>query len=318
MTHLILHIGWPKTGTTTLQAFCAQNPAWLQAQGLSYFRSRGDSIGDISRLLERGEDPQPAAARLADFAAGQGGRAVIASSEGLATNDLAGISALLSAASWRDITVVAYLRAQEAYLEGIYKQARKWGNPMPLAQCLAGPLLHSAEYHRYVSAWQEWCDARGARLILRLYTPQDLVQGDIRADFFTALGFDALENLPASTNVSPSAALLQLYERLPPIPRLQQINREMVASGMAGVTGSGDVLTAAQSQALRARFAAGNAQLCARYFPGRRELFPIQKNALAAEVDLPAIRAHLIHVIRRLRGDHLADQAAAALAKDAH
>lgn len=306
---LFLHIGWPKTGTTALQSFCHANRASLAAQGLAYYTTRGESAGSIARAIAKAEPMAPHRARLLDWAARQDAPSVLISSEGFAGTDLAALSDFLAPEYWRRITVIAYLRPQDEYLESWYKQVIKWGNKVPLQTYLGAqnPVWRLADYDSQLARWQDWCAALpDARLQAAIFDRQALAGRDIGTDFFARLGLPALGQPLGGSNVSPSAALIGLYLKLPPIERLQQINRAIMASGHPAAVGSRDLLTADQRAAIMARFAPGNARLQARLFPDRSPLFAAKPAPPLPEDATEALKTLLIATLDQLRGPDIA------------
>ena len=315
MKSLYLHIGWPKTGTTALQKFCRENPDVLGAHGLAYYASRGDCSGSVARAMAKGEAMDKHRTRFLDWVDRQDALRILISSEGFASCDLTALSAFLDAERWRSITVIAYLRPQDAFLEGWYKQIVKWGGKIDLRTYLSdrNPVWRQADYDQHLARWQAWCAALpDARIMPAIYEREALTGGNIGADFFARLGFPGLRPQIAGNNVSPSRALIGLYLQLPEIDRLQQINRAMVGSGHPAATGSGDLLTDTQRAAIAARFAAGNERIRARYFPERPVLFAERPASPPAAEDA-TLTPLLIATLDQMRGPEIAALARAAL-----
>ena len=314
--NLFLHIGWPKTGTTALQGHCHHNPQILSAQGLAYYATWGDSAGSVPRAIRKAEDMAPHRARLLDWAEGQQAPNVLISSEGFAETGPDALAAFLAPEYWRSITVIAYLRPQDEYLEGWYKQIVKWGGRTPLEVYLdpRNPIWQQADYDHQLTRWEAWCAALPhARLQTAIFERDALEGGNIGTDFFARLGLPALGGQIAGSNVSPSKALIGLYLKLPPVERLQQVNRAIVATGHPAATGTRDLLSSDQRAAIAARFAAGNERLRARRFPDRAVLFTPRPAPPAAPED-DSLKPLLLATLERLRGSDVAAQARAALA----
>lgn len=319
MKHLYIHIGWPKTGTSSLQAYWTRNPEHLARHGLAYYRSHLDSIGSICRQISRGEDIAPQAAELAALATRPDVERVLISSESLITTPMAPFLRFIRPDVWQRITVIAYLRPQAEYLESWYKQSVKWGGKHSTRSILtpASAPMRASRYATELSRWEDLCRDHGnGEVVVRLFDPAHLVGGDVLTDAMSVLGFPFRpggDGAEERHNVSPSASLIRMYLKLPPIHKLQQINRRIVASGHPGATGSGDLFDADTVLSIQNRFADENELVRARYFPDRAQLFDRIRTREAAEIDKDGLRALLIDTIRQMRGDEVAKTAMAAL-----
>ena len=313
--HLFLHIGWPKTGTTALQSFCHANRAALAARGLAYYTTRAESCGSVARAIAKAEPMAPHRDRLLDWAARQDAPNVLISSEGFASTDPKALAAFLAPPSWRSITVLAYLRPQDAFLEGWYKQIVKWGGKQSLEAFLdaGNPVWHLADYDVQLTRWQDWCATLpAAHVQAAIFDRAAMAGGDIGTDFFARLGLPGLGDGIGGSNVSPSRALIGLYLQLPQIERLQQVNRAILASGHPGATGTRDLLSPDQRAAIAARFAASNERLRARLFPDRPVLFAPTQPA-PAEDATDSLKPLLLATLEQMRGPQVAALARAAL-----
>lgn len=314
MTHLIIHIGWPKTGTTALQDFCTLHGALLARHGLAYYASRAGSCGSVVRALAKGEALEDPGARFRDWADRQSAARILISAEGFAGCDPKALDAFLMPDRWDSATVIGYLRPQEEFIEGWYKQLVKWGGKAPLAHYLqpGTPIWAAADYRTELQRWHDWCVAGGHRLDLRIFQKAVLSGGNFGTDFFTTLGLPDLTARIEAKNVSPSAALIGLYLKLPQIDKLQQINRAMVASGHPAATGSGDLLPPEAITDIRNRYANANEDIRAAHFPARTSLFdPPAKTAMRP--DATGLDDLLIETIAKMRGPDIAHVAQQAL-----
>ena len=315
MARLHLHIGWPKTGTTALQAFCAANGPLLTGHGLSYYAARGNCCGVVARAIAKGAATAPLRADFLNWAAAQDGRDVLISSEGFAGSDPEAVFSVFAADHWDSVDVIAYLRPQEAFLEGWYKQMVKWGGKLALPDYLrpGAPTWATGDYRPGLDAWAAWSARNGHKLRLRIFEPDALACGDLGADFFATIGLPDLQATVGTQNVSPSAALIGLYLRLPPIEKLQQINRAVVASGHPAATGSGDLFNAGRIALIRTHYAAANEDIRSRYLADRASLFAAPEPPGPAP-DPAGLDQLLIETLARMRGPEVAAQARGALA----
>ncbi|TKW68106.1 MAG: hypothetical protein DI616_03075 [Paracoccus denitrificans] len=314
MARLHLHIGLPKTGTTALQAFCAGNGKLLASHGLAYYASRGDSCGSIVRAISKRAPIGPLRGDFTDWLSRQEGRDVIVSAEGFAACNPEHVFSVFAEGRWDGVDVIGYLRPQEAFLEGWYKQLVKWGNKCSLDEFLRphAEFWGMGDYRPALRAWTDWCAANGHRRQFRVFDPRQLKGGDICSDVFHAIGRPDLPVASVQRNLSPSAQLTGLYLRLPPVERLQQINRVMVASGHPAATGSGDLLDAATVALIRNHYAAANAEIRNDHFPGHSRLFS-NPPAPGPAPDPSGLDLLLIETLAKMRGPDVAARARLAL-----
>lgn len=316
MARLFIHIGWPKTGSTALQEYCHKNRARLAAQGLAYYASFGAASGSISRAVAKGETLDQERARFLDWAAQQSAPNVLVSAEEFAGHAPQALAPFLAPERWDAITVIGYLRRQEDYFEGWYKQLVKWGSKLPIERFLApgAAIWRQGDYRPGLAAWSEWCARGDHDARFRIYDRQALAGGTLGSDFSAALGLPGVTLAPEARNVSPSAALIGLYLRLPPMHKLQQVNRAMVASGHPAATGSGDLLTAEMIAQIRATYATSNEAIRSRWFPERATLFDLPDISSRPQPATDGLADLLVETLARMRGPETASQARDALA----
>lgn len=175
------------------------------------------------------------------------------------------------------------------------------------------PTWATGDYRPGLDAWAAWSARNGHKLRLRIFEPDALACGDLGADFFATIGLPDLQATVGTQNVSPSAALIGLYLRLPPIEKLQQINRAVVASGHPAATGSGDLFNAGRIALIRTHYAAANEDIRSRYLADRASLFAAPEPSGPAP-DPAGLDQLLIETLARMRGPEVAAQARGALA----
>ncbi len=318
MAKLIIHIGWPKTGSTAIQEFCHENRDMLADLGFGYYSSFGSSCGSISRALAKHQPQEDELMRFLDWHENQPLPNVLISAEEFSRWSPQELSPFLAPDSWDAITVIGYLRPQEEYFEGWYKQIVKWGNKLSLEHYLAAgaAIWQQADYRPGMMAWSAWCRQNGHEFLPRIYDRNELTGGNIGRDFFEAIGLRDLPALPERRNMSPSAALIGLYLRLPPIHKLQQINRIIVASDHPGARGSGDLFAPGLVRRIRDTYASANEDIRASHFPTRKTLFDLPPVTAPIPQDahhLASLQELLLNTLDRKRGPEIARQARMAL-----
>lgn len=275
-------------------------------------------MGPVSRAIGNGEPLDRYRDTFLDWVSSQTVSNVIISSEGFALNDPLELARFVDVLQWDKITVIAYLRPQAEYLEGWYKQIIKWGGKIRHDQFLAQPGPHWApvDYDRLLNRWDEWCQSlHSATLQVRLFN--DAIKGinfDIIQDFLGIIDITNKYRPSEMMNISPSRALIELYLKLPPINQLQKVNRRMVASGHPATTGTRDLFSPEQSTFLSTQFAEINQNVCARYFPDRRVLFPLYPPPPPpSQADIESLKCLLIKTLTEMHGDNVARAASKAI-----
>lgn len=245
----IVHIGMPKAGSTTIQAWLATNREALSAKGVAYDRAAlkdlffnpahvemsicaHDKIGQLipnNNLrafygLHTLEDQKAFARRYRDhFAkvlAKTPGDVFVVSSEffavALTTADhIKGLQAWLGE-FFDDISYLVYFRRQEEFVPSSFGQRMKRG----MKQTLEGTIRTICEknYHATARLWADCVDEKN--LSVRLLERDVLMDGDLISDFCDVLGVDPADFErpdPANTSVSAAAvSILSAFNSLSP------------------------------------------------------------------------------------------------------
>jgi len=317
VSHLYLHIGTPKTGTTSVQTFCQKNRKLLKQHDFSYYTDpvRHYSACKVIKALNAGLDMSQYIQRFQSWCQGADTDNLLFSSESLFRTHHARLTKFLGPERWDSITVICYLRPQDELFEGIYKQFVKWGKDFTVSDVLAPAFQSYGSYDTGLSAWQDWVsEQKNARLIVRRYGDATAQNGNIGVDFFEQLGLQGQDFSTPPLNVSPSGLLVDLYAKLPEIERFQQINRKMVASDLPGICGHNDVFDDDLRQQIRQKYQKVNERVRARFFPQDDALFTPPEPMGKPQGDVTEIRELLLQIISDLRGEEIAAQARAALA----
>jgi len=183
-----------------------------------------------------------------------------------------------------EIHVVVYLRPQVAMLTSFYSTALRNGEVRALdaiGEKLCRPRNH---FYNFKSLLSFWGAAFGRdNLIPRLFTSDDLVQQDIVADFFEAIGLSTPErwdlNVPRKNeSINPLGqamlrGLNQAHKRGEgwlPTDEYRPLARKV----QQFFVGSGGRLPFDQEKALQAAFDDSNQWVCEHWFGEREGLFP--------------------------------------------
>lgn len=304
----LIHIGIPKSGTSSIQACLGLNRDALAAQGLLYapfnpeFGSQfefavtaleacGASIGpELERrrlgFADRADQRAYVAAYRAfldQVLAGAGALRFIGSSEHihawLATPEQIAALDRFLCARFSEVRYLLYLRPQDELILSSYSEAVRRGEGQDFETYLAR--------HMRLSHWSRlklWHQVIGReRLDLRLTSPDALAEGDLLSDFCKAAQIDESGLIrPPRVNEALSAAEIALRRRLNrvlpvlgqdgqlhPLYRLALRRLEPLIRGDAGRLGLSD----AQRAEIMARNHADNEKIRKRYFPERQVLF---------------------------------------------
>ena len=307
-----LHIGTPKSGTTSLQKHLVANRAALAAQGLAYLAPPGkSSSNDLAIAINRA---RPELIGLADglnreIEERPEPRALISSEMlyGIAPETLMG---LMPALRGRPLKVLAYLRRQDRYIEAMFLQKSKNGRFLgPIAEYIAKFDGSGSDFAGMLAPWQ----AAGDQVVLvpRVLERGRLEGGDVVADVLAQMGLPAPDSAEAEeANVSPGLHRVQLLQAAARagIANPRRLQRRLAALYPLAAEARAPILSVAERRAYVSRFEAGNEALRARYFPGWPELFdtadllePPEETGAApfTEAQLAEI-SHLLEAIKSL------------------
>ncbi|MEY8831012.1 sulfotransferase [Sedimentitalea sp. XS_ASV28] len=235
---LSLHIGTPKSGTTTIQRFLQQNRDLLQANGVCVPTSAGvsnqrrlaamflddDVVDDFFRRLNLQDREKRLAAKrqwrtdLSAEIAAQPCSHVVMSSEHLQSRlqNPEGIRALARylREHFSDIHIILYIRDPLDTLVSLYSSAVKSGSTLAQLPLPLPPLWTNIADHRAtIRRWQENFSPDALRL--RLFQKDDFLHGDLLSDFIAAADLPELDYArPERANESLDRLGLELLRRL--------------------------------------------------------------------------------------------------------
>jgi hypothetical protein len=304
----LIHIGMPKAGSSSIQAFLSGNRVGLAAQGVRFapFLENGGSqyelaaVGRlganrkidsaVARRVLRLHDRRSLKAFVRDYADWLDRRRrdwheplFVGSSEHIQAwlTDAAQIGALNGFLKKRfaEVRYVLYLRPQADSILSAYSERVRRGGTLSLAAHLEDAIPR----HDYDAIVRLWHEAVGPEALdLRLLLPDALSGGDLLSDFASLIGVDRHGLItPERRNTALSAeqiAVRRVVNRVAPVRRATGAHSRTYAA----LVRLGEVLhrgetplrwSDAQRAMIEQRFAASNEALRARCFPDRDRLF---------------------------------------------
>lgn len=230
MKRLYLHIGFNKTGSTTIQRALAENSAALLQMGVLYpydtdaaYQQRWQHVPlaaavpdcNLHWLLpKKRKTLHRAFQELKEALDTHTFETLILSSEGLGETNM-GVEKL----NWLkeqfdnfDIYIVAYIRRQDEYFLSTYQEAVKAGRSRKF-NFSDYSSLHQLHFGRRLSAWREVFGKD--RVLVRPFSRQLWPKGDLVQDFLatTKIDFKPIPNIKAE-NESLDFRAIELLRRL--------------------------------------------------------------------------------------------------------
>ena len=245
MGTLYLHIGTPKTGTTMLQYFMADNRELLRKMGFSFpdFGFRFDGImrdrnghfliqryfdEEKNRLYDREEELYAEGMKLLLDELSRHEN-VILSDEGIwnGYQHISGFWEKLNARitkAGHTLKVMVYLRRQDSYIQSYWSQRVKVGLELSFQQFLSSKTIK----HRYLD-YEKALDHIAAEvgqenIIVRVFERGQFKEDSLPADFLNVLGLSLTEEYVIDkevTNTSISGKYLEIKRILNTMPEYQ-------------------------------------------------------------------------------------------------
>lgn len=291
---VIIHIGAPKTGSTTLQKFLEDNRQALLSQRWLYPTSitRGFGQHDLAFLLS-GAYPEWASTqpfsldeqiqKLRKEISGHHSPRLLLSSENFyllcPPKKLALAMESLGFAK-SEVAIIIYLRRQDdAHLSWYNQKVKAQGYCGTVKQSIS----ESLDLWDYFTRLSSWTEAFGEEcLIVRPYRIDQLKKGDVRSDFLDRLGVESkgfmfsTEKHNTRLNYDIMQFQLRINKLALSISQKRSFHRELVAlSAISESNGCFDdppLLDHSDKVALMARYEIGNKQIMHR-FPECKTLF---------------------------------------------
>lgn len=331
-----LHVGLPKTGSSSLQSFLTRNRARLRRQGLYYPSALGRPahwrLGAYAlawkpreeaaarplheRLgLKSHEDWQGFCAQTEEKLAQELGalddkvESVLFSNVQVYSLEsgqpgLARVNALLRQ-HFDQVRVVVYLRRQDERLASAYSTALDRGVHTPIDIWAGYERDWAMDYSRVLADLAEVFGEEA--LIPRLYRRDLWPEGDLFKDLGRVVGLEIGSDFvrPPDQNVSLDVVSQEILRRLNLLLPLSGSNAEnwarssFVASLAARSQGKGRPLSGQVRETLRARYEASNEAVRQAWFPAQSSLFPEGERS-SAEAEEEWTYLHADQVLDRL------------------
>jgi hypothetical protein len=240
---LVLHIGYPKTGTTAVQAFLNANRDALRSRGVCYPATGQSDDHSHNRLVLglTGSHDDGMAAALGGEIEQANCQTVVLSSELF----LYRLEALVSPSrhlsqilSGHTLRAVCYVRRQDSFLESLYRQF-VWdpGSRLSLDadDFLNSEYSNAGDYYVAVNAWAGFI---GKTNFTPIVYEQALRSGGCIRAFCRAVGIDTdgLVDLDVQRNVNPSDRLsTEIMRVVNTFTELAEKDRVEIARGALGL-----------------------------------------------------------------------------------
>lgn len=199
---ILLHIGWPKTGSTAIQHFLAANRDVLLTNHHILYPKTGIVMNAHYALSSSLQDPtkktrwvsevgfneqaEPLFAKVFEEAKRCSAKAIILSSEQFTNTNLFSIEQLAGLLAGHEVQLIVYLRRQDEYIESFYNQCVK----DHLVRHSVGFDTFSQgdgnlTYYEYLMDWEKRFP--GITINMRIYDRNRFPDKDVVRDFLTAI-----------------------------------------------------------------------------------------------------------------------------------
>jgi len=251
---ITIHLGYNKTGTTSLQRWLSDQAPTLATRGLLYpqaGRIHGAHYG-LSRLLigapavDCDEQLYP---HWRDELQACGAQHLLVSTEYLTLASEQAVTTLRDAlkthfGSSAELRVVVYLRRHDLWFESLFNEAIKFADQPPWQLNLEDYVLHALSSDalavRYEQTLDRWAQVFGDPAVtVRVFDPAQFIGGQLHTDFLSCVAPELpLEGLPAMVSANESLAptyafLIGQLRRLPQNPHRDKAISEMLIASRA-------------------------------------------------------------------------------------
>lgn len=204
---IYVHIGWHKTGSTSIQDLLLKNRKTLREDHKVYyphegmlsgahhliawaFQNKKNSPWGAVEIPEGG--PEQFIRNIRVSADNNRCERVIVSTEEFCTFNKTEIQALHAALlkSNFDAEIVAYIRRQDQLIESSYNMEVKWWGSR-ITKDFPSYVREKNPYFNYAQMIDEWASFFGVGNVnIRVFDPEKMVDGDVRIDFCDSLKID--------------------------------------------------------------------------------------------------------------------------------
>lgn len=292
-----LHIGMPKTGTTTIQAFLERNRDLLASRGVIVPRATGSQnhrkltayalddteLDHTRRMLGLLSAEQIAQFRrklekklAAEAATWTAGSSVVVSGENMSQlrqpAELSRLRDLLEPYSTNPIRVVIYLRRQDLFYLSSYSQHIKAGGTRHWSELVGDAKKRLYDYTRFLKPWVEHFGE--PNIVVRPFERSQFARQDLLSDFLSVIGLDGELSgfvIPETQNQSLDAQTAE-YLRLmnPRFPRYidnaVNLSRRELVRAMEAISNGPKLRMAPEfAHSFLAQFSTSNAEVARRH-----------------------------------------------------
>ncbi len=317
---ITLHIGTDKAGSTAIQSHLALNREWLSTRGVYIPASfLGPNNGHAELFHDLPATALQVIKEEIDQATAGGFKEALLSWEGLTFYSAAQIRMLANAFGGMDTHIILYVREQaEIVQSGFLQEVKRLANTCPitmfqsptlilkLRQQCKGRYPASRNYYQLARRWERGMGKHGVRVSVRVFDRQQLLEGDIVADFLDVLGLTVDANFvrqSQSANPSLDAVSGYLIDQLRELGIARQELERLVDVALSSIVhdGAGEqyFLDADTVEKIRRHFARSNQKLVQRYLQGNDNLFDLSKPAAAAAGEA-GVRAGVYQKLRQV------------------
>lgn len=277
---LYLHIGLPKTATTTIQTFLSDNRAQLREQGILYPQAGisgvahhqfGAAFEGLARdWVEDCSLPELLASLRAEVTKSRCSRVILSSEIFTFVRDPDRLRQTL--ATEYDMTVLVSLRRQDKWLESCLRQDIQVGDYSGTVERFVALKKHHCDYLALVDFWESVLGRD--KVVLRLM-PRSGERSEVQRNFLEdcRISWSASFSLNADSNPRLSRECLEFLQSAPDERRVAGVYlrvRELLGDYSAehpDLPQHRSMLSPAMARELLSEFEAGNAEIAKRYFP---------------------------------------------------